>query len=274
MAIQHETRHIPDIQRRLDDIQSNDEARRVAEWLTRMDFSVQQRDLSSSRQKDTCKWFLESKEFTDWENAVTPTLFCPGMPGARKTFISSLLIDHLSQTYQDNNIGLAYLYCNYKLKEEQTIVRLMSSLLKQLLGQGQPVPDSLLKKYKSNSALTTDDISAALTDTIKSYDKVFVVIDALDEFQDARLLLTKFGSVLSNINVSNNHRLLGMVTCCPIPEIAEHFRGCSTIEIRALDSDINTYLEHQSPLCLPGWKEDEEFKHLIREKVAESVDGM
>lgn len=38
-----------------------------------------------------------------------------------------------------------YIYCHYKLKEEQTIARLLPSLLKQLLRQDYSVPDQLLK---------------------------------------------------------------------------------------------------------------------------------
>lgn len=113
-----------------------------------------------------------------------------------------------------------------------------------------------------------------LRDTVKTYDQVYIVVDALNECQDARFLLTKLSSVLSDINVSEIHRLLGMVTCRPIPENVGHFRGCSMLEIKAVDADINMYLEYQISLCLPDWKEERRVQHSCARGVAKSVDGL
>ena len=65
-------------------------------------------------------------------------LFCPGIPGAGKTFLTSIVVNDLQERHQhDPDVGIAYLYCNYKRQAEQRIEIFIGSLIKQLV-QGRP----------------------------------------------------------------------------------------------------------------------------------------
>ena len=53
------------------------------------------------------------------------------MPGAGKTMIASIIIDHLWAKFLNNaNIGVAYLYYNFRQQEEQKPIDLFLSLIK------------------------------------------------------------------------------------------------------------------------------------------------
>ena len=54
----------------------------ILEWLSPINFGIQQCDLSSRRQAGTGDWFLESPEFQEWTKKAGETLVCQGMPGA------------------------------------------------------------------------------------------------------------------------------------------------------------------------------------------------
>jgi Cdc6-like AAA superfamily ATPase len=79
-----------------------------------LEFPLQQSDFISRRQEGTGQWLIESDEFKTWLNGTRKTLYCPGIPGAGKTMLISIVIDHLLNTIQDESIGIAYIYCNYR----------------------------------------------------------------------------------------------------------------------------------------------------------------
>ncbi|RYP62353.1 hypothetical protein DL771_009766 [Monosporascus sp. 5C6A] len=59
---------------------------------------------------------------------VRQVLFCPGMPGAGKTILTSVVIKHLWDTFQDDpTIAIAYIYCNFRQQYEQKIEDLLSN---------------------------------------------------------------------------------------------------------------------------------------------------
>jgi len=114
------------------------ERRMILDWLTPTDYGNKQSDFISRRQEGTGRWLLDSDEFQRWFNESKQTLFCPGIPGAGKTIMTSIVVDHLNTTFEnDSDVGIAFLYCNFRRQQEQKHVDLLMSLVKQL-AQGRP----------------------------------------------------------------------------------------------------------------------------------------
>jgi len=67
-----------------------------------------------------------------WLQGSNQTLFCPGIPGAGKTMIAATTVDHLWKHVQDEDIGVAYIYYNYKSQTDQKATNLAATILKQL----------------------------------------------------------------------------------------------------------------------------------------------
>jgi hypothetical protein len=104
---------------------------KILDWLTPVDYGPQQTDYIRRRQPGTGQWLLDSPEFHAWIEADKQTLFCPGIPGAGKTILTSIVVEALTTRFSnDPMIGIAYIYCNFRRQDEQKINDLLASLLK------------------------------------------------------------------------------------------------------------------------------------------------
>jgi hypothetical protein len=128
------------------DVQTNEQRRVALDWLSPTDFTAQQHDIIKRREAGTGQWLIESAEFMRWEKGHDKTLFCCGMPGAGKTMIAAIAIDHISTTAPTDKVGLAYVFCNYKSEGDQSALGLLSALLRQLV-EGRPDLASLAGGY-------------------------------------------------------------------------------------------------------------------------------
>ncbi|KAF3203746.1 hypothetical protein TWF679_010099 [Orbilia oligospora] len=159
---------------------------KILNWLTPINYGPQQSDYLAKRQNGSGQWFLDSPEFKNWLENVDDkkTLFCPGIPGAGKTILTSIVINYL-MTRVVQETGIAYIYCNFKRRDEQKLGNLLLSILKQL-AQSQPfLPDIISNLYREHSSRETrpqvSDISKALQLVASLYSRIFIVVDALDE---------------------------------------------------------------------------------------------
>lgn len=172
------------------------------DWLTPIDYGPQHSDFFKRRQPGTGQWLLDSAEYQTWLGSGKQTLFCPGIPGAGKTILTSIVVDDLITRFQnDPTIGIILVYCNFRQKDQQKMDDLLASLLKQL-AQGQSslpgcVKDLYDRHKQKQTRPSSDEISRALHLVSNMYSKVFIVVDALDECQTsdgcrARFLLEIF----------------------------------------------------------------------------------
>jgi AAA+ superfamily predicted ATPase len=100
---------------RQDDRERHKEHQTILDWLTLIDYTPQQNDFIGRREEGTGQWLLDSEEFQEWLNTSKQTLFCPGIPGAGKTMMTSIVVEHLRAKFgNDANTGIAYLYCSYQ----------------------------------------------------------------------------------------------------------------------------------------------------------------
>ena len=94
--------------------QRDQERQTILDWLTPVNYATQQNDFFARREQGTGEWLLKSNEFQQWLMQNNQTLFCPGMPGAGKTIITSIVVHHLYNIFKnDPAISIAYLYCNF-----------------------------------------------------------------------------------------------------------------------------------------------------------------
>jgi hypothetical protein len=264
---------------RQDGREYREERQAILEWLTTIDYAPQQSDFINRREAGTGRWLIDSEEYQTWVQTPKKTLFCPGIPGAGKTILTSIVIDHLSTKFLTNqNVGIAYLYCNFRGcpgGQKQTAENLLASLLKQLI-QGQPsIPDeveTLYNRHKDKgTGLSFDEISRTLQSVAVICSQVFIVIDALDECQAANGCRTKFLTEIFNLQAKSEIHLFA--TSRFIPEITEKFRGSISLEIRASNDDIGRYLEANMEHNL-AFKWSQELQNEIKVRISEAVDGM
>lgn len=249
----------------------------VLNWLTPIDYGLQQTDNLKRRQLGTGQLLLSSQEYDSWVKGPKKTLFCPGMPGAGKTILTSIMIEDLESKFcNDTTAAVVYVYCNFRRKDEQSAEHLLSSLLKQLAQSQSSLPAGVQKLYDKHTPKHTkpsfDEIAKVLQAVALRMSRVFVLIDALDECQTSSSCLARFLSEVfylqskAEVNIFATSRL--------IPEIVERFQDCLCKEIQATDDDIRRYLDGHMPELPSFVARRPDLQDEIRTSITEAASGM
>ncbi|KAL6828193.1 ankyrin repeat-containing domain protein [Trichoderma camerunense] len=263
----------------IEQLMDKSEVTKIVDWLTTANYGQQHDKYSETHKKGTSLWILETDEFQNWLNNSKQKLLCQGMPGAGKTIMTSVVVDHLTKTFKgDSDIGMAYIYCTFKQpKSEQTTRSLLSSVLKQLAGGRETFPATTRSLYEQHKAKQThasqEELITDLKAVIELYSSAFIIIDALDECD-----LNAMHGFISELFMLQKHCNVNIfATSRFIPEITEWFTNVksSFLEIRALASDIAMYLDiemNQSSTSLI--RSNIDLQKDIKREICEAADGM
>lgn len=247
-------------------------------WLSPLDFSLQQNVNFSRGQIGSGAWFLESHQLQQWIAKSRQTLFCPGIQGAGKTIMTSIVVHHLQSIFQDDpSFGVAYVYFDFRRQQEyeQEPRDLLASILKQLI-QSQPsragLLESLYNRHQSQqSRPSLDELLSTLCYVLSSNHSTFILIDALDEYQaprDREKLLQAVFYLQSKVGVN----ILG--TSRYNEEIESKFTNSLRLDIRANEADIQLFLQ-DAIADFPLWvTQDPSLQAEIKRKISRAADGM
>lgn len=248
----------------------------ILNWITPIDYASQQGDYISRRHPGTGQWLLDSAEFCKWLETGKEILFCPGIPGAGKTILTSIVVEYLTSRFNDPTIGIAYIYCNFRRKDEQNIYNLLASLLKQLAHGQSSLPGSVKELHRQHTEKGTrpslDEILGALRSVVTMYSRVFIIVDALDECQVTGNCRARFLSEIFSLNANFGANIF--TTSRLIPEIMEKFGGSTTLEIHANNDDIRKYLDGQLPDITGIIGRSPNLWEEIKSEIVKAVRGM
>ena len=220
---------------------------------------------------------MDSPEFRALQKAELKTLFCPGIPGAGKTILTSIVIDDLTTRFSDDKtVGVAYLYCNFRRHEEQRIEFLLASILRQISQIQRPIPEPVKSLYDKHSRLGTfpsaSDISQTISLALGPFSRIFILLDALDECSASNGTRNHLLEAVFKLQQTFSVNLFA--TSRFIQDITSQFANNPTLEIRAQSEDIKAYavgrMQH-----LPAYvRNSQEFQDEIVARIADVVDGM
>jgi hypothetical protein len=189
----------------------------------------------------------------------------------------SIVVDDIERRFlADATVGVAYIFCDYKTRDSQTIDLMLRSLLKQLVGGTDSLPASIGQFYADhnhgNRRPAIKDLAGALQVLVASFSKVFIMIDALDE---CRVEDACRSSLLSEIfGLQGVSRTNVLATSRHTPEIVDVFGADLLMEIRATTNDVRTFVEGNMDSLPKFVRNNTDLQDQIKSKIAESVDGM
>ncbi|KAK2807304.1 hypothetical protein FQN50_005458 [Emmonsiellopsis sp. PD_5] len=172
------------------------------------------------------------------------TLFCPGVPGSGKSIITSIAIQELTENLgHDGDIGIAYAYCDFQQRYNDT--DLLAILIKQLIQGQRSLPDNVQSLHRTHQTTQTrpsfDEMSTALQSIAALYLRVFIFIDALDEYQVSANSREKFLGAMFDLRDKHGANLF--VTSRFVPDITEVFSASTWLPIGANNQDVEAYVE-------------------------------
>lgn len=156
----------------------------------------------------------------------------------------SVIVDELLSTLRGPDVGIAYVYCDYRAQESQTLSLITGNILRQLLAQQSNMPSSLYTLFEKNRRegypATASELLKVLQEVCLGFAKCFILIDAIDEFDvtDANrttdLLISLNDLAAKGVNI--------FITSRGLPTIPKVVLNASVITISAHEADIKAYV--------------------------------
>ena len=170
--------------------------------------------------------------------------------------------------------AVIYAYCYYKERSQQGLPNILGGLLKQLLSLRKTVPADVKALYevcqRHHRNRTLAEISSLFRADLSRYRKVFIIVDALDEYSENQ---EDCDSMLAELEQLRGYSNMVLTSRFVAPYI-DAFPGASRITIAAKDLDVRKYLESQI-VTLPRFvKANVELQELIIQTITEAVEGM
>ncbi|KAJ5937424.1 ankyrin [Penicillium verhagenii] len=255
---------------------------KILDWISPTKEVDRHAELKKNRAHNTCEWILENQCFQDWKQSTSPALiWLQGTMGTGKTVLTSKVIDNLlDESHRHGRDRIVYYYCRRKEKYEDPddVIR---SLLRQLATPTQGSNEihrdiqTLFKEMGNHaSQLPIETCKQQLPKSLKQYDQVTFVIDALDECESGAvaILLDTIDSLLS----LTDYPTRVFVSARPDSEIKNRFIKHPIIRTDTSDvrKDIESFIDQETPK-FSHWNGFSIEEHQeIREKLLAKSNGM
>ena len=218
----------------------------ILDWISTLEYTNKHCAIRMPRVDGTGQWLLDHPKFRMWrDNMVSNNLlWACGIPGSGKSTLASLIIDKLQEDFSGQSYATVFAYFDYQDQERQISDSITASLLQQIASTNPELPEPVMNLHKQ---FKSKDIRPQLQDLAKTFslvsrefERVFVVIDALDECDEGKHRQA-FIEVLHTIREQANIRIL--ITSRPHPQdIKKAFASASQVTVEARDSDLRKYL--------------------------------
>lgn len=146
----------------------------------------------------------------------------------------------------------------------------MASFLRQLCFSQSSVPGAVKSLYDKQAQPSLEEIVRTLQSVVKTFSRVFIAIDALDECQIQERPL--FLSALFKVQVGANVNIFA--TSRPILEIEKMFQGCIALDVVASGEDIYKYIDGHISILPKFVRDNVDLKEQIKIDVTKIARGM
>ena len=208
------------------------------------DPSVNQHAASRKCQKDTGGWLLADPAYVDWRDRPNSFLWLQGFAGCGKTIICSTVINDMTRYTVSRRQGvLAFYYFDFTNDVKTKTLSCLRSLILQLAEQTADTTNlqSLHRAYAMGTP-PIQEFLGVLNCILRKQDRVYIIVDALDECTDQEELF----DLLNSIRDWKLECLSILTTSRDEPDIRECMHPAPEQEIRlhnsAIDNDLRLFI--------------------------------
>jgi hypothetical protein len=216
---------------------------RILKWLSPLDAWAKHNEARGQYREGTLDWFFENGTFLRWLDGDIQVLWCPGPMGRGKTILMSAVLDHIHErNFEQQDLAVAFVYCQHQARDVQTLTSILGCLLSQLYGRGSEkpiIPTSVSNAYSSrpNVSPTSAQLRQWLAQEAKSRRRTIILLDGLDEInQQLR------DELLEALGFSHLSELQVFVTSRPLPDIKAALCDPTVLEVRAPTSSVEALI--------------------------------
>lgn len=251
---------------------------RLLRWLAAPDVSFNHCEARSRHVRGTGEWLLCSEAYSAWAVGELPRLWLRGGPGTGKTILCSSAIEAVgAQVQATKGDAVIYHYFSFSSEEKQTYQGLLLSLISQMVDDCSRL--DTLSDFCDRNQRHPSRLEAILLKMSAEHDRIFVVLDALDECPTERDDREQVLAGLQRLLEAGSGIQI-LVTSRPEPDITSSLRSMAFQELdlqqiksktsRDIDVFISRTIDDNHRLrALPvSIRED------IRETLNAKADGM
>ena len=259
----------------------------VQNWLDALENEDRYNDNLSLHLHGTCSWVIGNSAYAAWEfeggpEEVAKLLWIHGPAGFGKTVLSAWLIRHLKDSLKFLVASCFASLYSQKADQLDGVVRAWIMQLAQENDEIFSLVQAMRHKHKTRRA-SKDDLWVLLRSILTQIQSCILVLDGLDEFQNAndnrRSFLCKLKAVISStkarVLITSRNEIdieseLSPTTSAPRPQ------DCVLLECRISKDDVRDDVDlfSQSVVARKLPKQDELFRQQLAAEIAERCDGM
>jgi len=221
---------------------------KVLDWIWKFDSDDKHQRTKGARAANTGHWFLNNPTFQNWlegQNPRNATLFCPGLAGAGKTYITSLVVDKVLEMagLQKGKIAVAFIYFEYRPKESPDSRGVAASILRQWAQSQKDLDPELRKLYAewraNRRTANIPEFVCCMNSIATKLSSAFIILDALDEW-DSNERWIFLNRVVPHLDTT---RTKVFATCRPhIEDVSKFFTNSDKLVIVAHEDDLKRYV--------------------------------
>lgn len=201
-------------------------------------------------------------------------------PGAGKTILCGTVVEDVLQK-QSASTAVAFFFCNYNSTQSQEPVNVLGALAVQLAKQANAAFDVLESYYEQlhpengiGRPPDTDGMIDVARVMIEEYDKVYLVIDGLDECGSRAVEVIQS---LQQVQAAGDNQVAMALFSRNEPDIMDELADSTRIEIAAQTEDLELYvlseMETRKNFRSLAVKNPELHKHILKTLI-EGANGM
>ena len=190
------------------------------------------------------------------------------------------MIDRLCDQVYAGGIVVACVYCDFNAQNQQSATGLLGVLLKQVVSALEPIPDEIQRAFEISKGRVggrrplLPDIIDMLARSVSSLHRVFICIDALDEFP-AKHRPELWGSIQQIVRKCPNTRVFLTGRLHIRDEVQKYFHeAAEMLGISPRGNDIESYLRMRLGRDPELDAMDEELEIDILRIIPEVISGM
>ncbi|KAK4204649.1 vegetative incompatibility protein HET-E-1 [Triangularia verruculosa] len=166
------------------------EKREVYNWIRATDPSSLHHLSVDQYEPGTGNWILRSEKWQSWAHGQHRCLWVYGIPGAGKTILASYLVSVLKNHCKQStgSTVCVYYYCHFGRHQDESSP-MLKWVVEQLCRQVDTVPDCLYQLFHAGGDPSLIDLLHVLWVIIQALERVYIIVDALDESLPRRDIL-------------------------------------------------------------------------------------